>query len=263
MYLKRNIHKIHKIHKIALYNSLLDMISNKNNDDIKIIKKTKKINKKKNHHNKKIKHNHNINNNTKTTTTTTILFEQENNRKNNNNKNLKKIDINKKRKIERITLKQISFKIQQNENDSNINQSVLYNPFKKIFEIKDLIKYLNRFVVGQEEAKIILSTLVHFHYSTTFNKDFDISKPKSIPIIMGPTGCGKTFILRKISDFLNVPFISIDATTLTPTGFIGDSINNIFPNLLKESKYNLEKAQTGIILIDEIDKLVIPQTSQR
>lgn len=117
--------------------------------------------------------------------------------------------------------------------------------------------YLNDYVVGQEYAKKVLSVAVHNHYKridAPVSDDF-VELQKSNIILIGPTGSGKTLVAQTLAKILNVPFCMADATTLTEAGYVGDDVENILVNLLQAADYDIEKAERGIIYIDEIDKI--------
>jgi ATP-dependent Clp protease ATP-binding subunit ClpX len=122
---------------------------------------------------------------------------------------------------------------------------------------KEINDHLNEYVIGQEYAKKVLSVAVHNHYKridATKNKD-DVELQKSNIILIGPTGSGKTLVAQTLARILNVPFSMADATTLTEAGYVGDDVENILVSLLQASDYDIEKAERGIIYIDEIDKI--------
>ena len=130
-------------------------------------------------------------------------------------------------------------------------------PLKKPAEIKD---ELDKYIVGQDEAKKVLSVAVYNHYKRINNLggaqvDSDVEIEKSNILLLGPTGCGKTLLARTLAKILNVPFASSDATTLTEAGYVGEDVENILLKLIQNADYNIEKAERGIIYIDEIDKI--------
>ncbi|MEI8055653.1 MAG: ATP-dependent Clp protease ATP-binding subunit ClpX [bacterium] len=123
---------------------------------------------------------------------------------------------------------------------------------------EEINKFLNDYVVGQEYAKKTLSVAVHNHYkrlSYKNSKDDGVELSKSNILLVGPTGCGKTLLAESLARMLNVPFAIADATTLTEAGYVGDDIETIVQKLLQKCNYDTKKAQTGIIYIDEIDKI--------
>lgn len=123
----------------------------------------------------------------------------------------------------------------------------------KPIEIKE---FLDEYVIGQEEAKKVLSVAVYNHYKrVTADKDLDVELQKSNIIMIGPTGSGKTYLAQSLAKIINVPFAIADATTLTEAGYVGEDVENILLKLIQAADYDIEKAEYGIIYIDEIDKI--------
>jgi len=142
--------------------------------------------------------------------------------------------------------------LEEEKVDSAVESTTLLKPA----EIKDR---LDEYIIGQDEAKRVLSVAVYNHYKRVKNKngkkDDDIDLEKSNILLLGPTGSGKTLLARTLAKVLDVPFAVADATTLTEAGYVGEDVENILLKLIQAADFNIERAEKGIIYIDEIDKI--------
>ena len=131
-------------------------------------------------------------------------------------------------------------------NESDIN----------LLKPKEIKEFLDEYVIGQEDAKIVLSVAVYNHYKRVLSeKSIDVDIQKSNIMMVGPTGSGKTFLAQTLAKILNVPFAIADATALTEAGYVGEDVENILLKIIQAADYDMERAEHGIIYIDEIDKI--------
>ncbi len=128
---------------------------------------------------------------------------------------------------------------------------------KDVPKPKDIKEFLDQYVIGQERAKKTLSVAVYNHYKRVGRKakQDDVEIQKANIVMLGPTGSGKTYLAQSLAKFLNVPFAIADATTLTEAGYVGEDVENILLRLVQAADYDIEKAERGIVYIDEIDKI--------
>src|SRR6202162_2365687 len=130
--------------------------------------------------------------------------------------------------------------------------------FDELPKPREIYEYLNDYIIGQEQAKKILSVAVYNHYKRVqvgAYGDPDVELQKSNILLIGPTGCGKTLLAQTLARMLKVPFAIADATALTEAGYVGEDVENILLKLIQAADYDVKKAETGIIYIDEIDKI--------
>jgi ATP-dependent Clp protease ATP-binding subunit ClpX len=142
-----------------------------------------------------------------------------------------------------------------------IEEELAESPELKLEELpkpREIYEFLNDYIVGQEQAKKVLSVAVYNHYKRIqvgTQQDGEVELAKSNIVLLGPTGCGKTLLAQTLARMLNVPFAIADATALTEAGYVGEDVENILLKLIQAADYDVKRAETGIIYIDEVDKI--------
>ena len=142
--------------------------------------------------------------------------------------------------------------------DECVDENDSWTPFSDINLLKpeEIKEFLDDYVIGQDEAKKVLSVAVYNHYKRIMaQRDLGVELNKSNILMLGPTGCGKTLLAQSLAKILNVPFAIADATALTEAGYVGEDVENILLKLIQAADYDIERAEYGIIYLDEIDKI--------
>lgn len=142
------------------------------------------------------------------------------------------------------------------EEEFSVYEDAPYSSDINLLKPEEINRILDEYVIGQEDAKKVLSVAVYNHYKrVTASRDLDVELQKSNILMLGPTGSGKTLLAQTLAKLLNVPFAIADATTLTEAGYVGEDVENILLKIIQAAEYDVERAQYGIIYIDEIDKI--------
>ena len=144
--------------------------------------------------------------------------------------------------------------LEDNDFDSFDSKDNTYNT-TTLLKPQEIKAVLDEYVIGQDDAKKTLAVAVYNHYKRVFNNDSDVEFAKSNVLLLGPTGVGKTLLAQTLAKALDVPFAIADATTLTEAGYVGEDVENILLKLIQAADFDIEKAERGIIYIDEIDKI--------
>ena len=150
---------------------------------------------------------------------------------------------------------ELCMSILEDENSLNTRKSSYSETSAVLPKPQEVKKQLDEYVIGQDEAKIALSVAVYNHYKRIYYGKDDVELTKSNVLLLGPTGVGKTLLAQTLAKILDVPFAIADATTLTEAGYVGDDVENILLRLIQAADYDIERAERGIIYIDEIDKI--------
>ena len=150
--------------------------------------------------------------------------------------------------------------LEESERDENMALSTLDTDGIKLLKPAQIKRFLDEYVIGQEEAKKVLAVSVYNHYKRVVrakevDEDDGVELQKSNILMLGPTGSGKTYLAQTLAKIINVPFAIADATTLTEAGYVGEDVENSLLKLIQAADYNIERAQVGIIYVDEIDKI--------
>ena len=150
---------------------------------------------------------------------------------------------------------ELCMSILEDENSLNTRKSSYSETSAVLPKPQEVKKQLDDYVIGQDEAKIALSVAVYNHYKRIYYGKDDVELTKSNVLLLGPTGVGKTLLAQTLAKILDVPFAIADATTLTEAGYVGEDVENILLRLIQAADYDIERAERGIIYIDEIDKI--------